>query len=221
MNLTQSEENYLKAIYMLNSELGGDVSTNVLAEKLDTKPSSVTDMVKKLAEKKLIDYQKYQGCSLTNEGLKTALLIVRKHRLWEVFLVDKLKFGWEEVHVIAEQLEHIQSVKLTNQLDDFLGNPKFDPHGDPIPTREGVITHISKNEAISQLQINQEGVVVGVEDGSKEFFTFLKRYQIELGTVLKVEEKFIFDDSILVSINGKEVNLSSIIASKIYVQKNV
>ena len=206
---------------MLNSDLGSDVSTNVLAEKLDTKPSSVTDMVKKLAEKKLIDYQKYQGCSLTNEGLKTALLIVRKHRLWEVFLVDKLKFGWEEVHVIAEQLEHIQSVKLTNQLDDFLGNPKFDPHGDPIPTSEGVITHISKNEAISQLQINQEGVVVGVEDGSKEFFTFLKRYQIELGTVLKVEEKFSFDDSILVSINGKEVNLSSIIASKIYVQKNV
>jgi len=221
LNLTQSEENYLKAIYMLNSELGGDVSTNFLAEKLDTKPSSVTDMVKKLAEKKLIDYQKYQGCSLTNEGLKTALLIVRKHRLWEVFLVDKLKFGWEEVHMIAEQLEHIQSVKLTNQLDDFLGNPKFDPHGDPIPTRDGVITHVSKNEAISQLQINQEGIVVGVEDGSKEFFTFLKRYQIELGTVLKVEEKFSFDDSILVSINGKEVNLSSIIASKIYVQKNV
>lgn len=206
---------------MLCSELGGDISTNILADRLDTKPSSVTDMVKKLAEKKLIDYQKYQGCSLTKDGLKTALLIVRKHRLWEVFLVEKLKFGWEEVHGIAEQLEHIQSVKLTNQLDDFLGNPKFDPHGDPIPTRDGLITHISKNEAISQLQINQEGVVVGVEDGSKEFFTFLKRYQIELGTLLKVEEKFSFDDSILVSVNGKEVNLSSIIASKIYIQKNV
>ncbi len=217
--LTQSEENYLKAIYMIANELGSSVSTNVLAERMDTKPSSVTDMVKKLSDKKLIDYQKYQGCSLTDQGLIKALLIVRKHRLWEVFLVEKLKFGWEEVHVIAEQLEHIQSVKLTNQLDDFLGNPKFDPHGDPIPTREGVILSQSKQIPISDLIINDKGVVIGVEDGSKDFFTFLKRYEIELGTELKVIERFSFDDSILVELNGKEVNLSSFISSKIYVQK--
>jgi DtxR family transcriptional regulator, Mn-dependent transcriptional regulator len=216
--LTQSEENYLKAIYTLSEEFGDSVSTNLLADKIETKPSSVTDMVKKLSEKDLISYQKYQGCTLTNEGKKKALLIIRKHRLWEVFLVEKLKFGWEEVHEVAEQLEHIQSVKLTNQLDDFLDNPKIDPHGDPIPDRNGVITLSKKSIPLSELTIGEKALVVGVEDGSLDFFNFLKRYDIGLGTEISIIEKFSFDKSILVEINNKEVSFSSLVSNKIFIQ---
>ncbi|MDB0011827.1 metal-dependent transcriptional regulator [Crocinitomicaceae bacterium] len=216
--LTQSEENYLKAIYTLSEEFGDSVSTNLLADKIETKPSSVTDMVKKLSEKDLISYQKYQGCTLTNEGKKKALLIIRKHRLWEVFLVEKLKFGWEEVHEVAEQLEHIQSVKLTNQLDDFLDNPKIDPHGDSIPDRNGVITLSKKSIPLSELTIGEKALVVGVEDGSLDFFNFLKRYDIGLGTEISIIEKFSFDKSILVEINNKEVSFSSLVSNKIFIQ---
>lgn len=216
--LTQSEENYLKAIYTLSEEFGDSVSTNLLADKIETKPSSVTDMVKKLSEKDLISYQKYQGCTLTNEGKKKALLIIRKHRLWEVFLVEKLKFGWEEVHEVAEQLEHIQSVKLTNQLDDFLDNPKIDPHGDSIPDRNGVINLSKKSIPLSELTIGEKALVVGVEDGSLDFFNFLKRYDIGLGTEISIIEKFSFDKSILVEINNKEVSFSSLVSNKIFIQ---
>ena len=216
--LTQSEENYLKAVYTLSEEFGESVSTNLLAEKIESKPSSVTDMIKKLSEKDLISYQKYQGCTLTEEGRKKALLIIRKHRLWEVFLVEKLKFGWEEVHEVAEQLEHIQSIKLTNQLDDFLDNPKIDPHGDPIPDRNGVLSVSKKSVSLSELGIKEKGLVVGVEDGSLDFFNFLNRYEIGLGTEISVIEKFSFDKSILVKINNKEVSFSSLVSNKIFIQ---
>jgi len=216
--LTQSEENYIKAIYSLSEELGESVSTNLLAEKIETKPSSVSDMIKKLSEKKLISYQKYQGCTLTHEGKKKALSIIRKHRLWEVFLVEKLKFGWEEVHEIAEQLEHIQSLKLTNQLDDFLDNPKIDPHGDPIPDRDGVIISSKKSIPLSELSIDERGLVVGVDDGSLDFFNFLKRYDIGLGTEICILEKFLFDKSILVNINNREVSFSALVSNKIFIQ---
>jgi DtxR family Mn-dependent transcriptional regulator len=216
--LTQSEENYLKAVYTLSEEFGESVSTNLLAEKIESKPSSVTDMIKKLSEKDLISYQKYQGCTLTEEGRKKALLIIRKHRLWEVFLVEKLKFGWEEVHEVAEQLEHIQSIKLTNQLDDFLDNPKIDPHGDPIPDRNGVLSVSKKSVSLSELGIKEKGLVVGVEDGSLDFFNFLNRYEIGLGTEISVVEKFSFDKSILVKINNKEVSFSSLVSNKIFIQ---
>jgi len=216
--LTQSEENYLKAVYTLSEEFGESVSTNLLAEKIESKPSSVTDMIKKLSEKDLISYQKYQGCTLTDEGKKKALLIIRKHRLWEVFLVEKLKFGWEEVHEVAEQLEHIQSIKLTNQLDDFLDNPKIDPHGDPIPDRNGVLSVSKKSVSLSELEIKKKGLVVGVEDGSLDFFNFLNRYEIGLGTEISVIEKFSFDKSILVKINNKEVSFSSLVSNKIFIQ---
>jgi len=216
--LTQSEENYLKAVYTLSEEFGESVSTNLLAEKIESKPSSVTDMIKKLSEKDLISYQKYQGCTLTEEGKKKALLIIRKHRLWEVFLVEKLKFGWEEVHEVAEQLEHIQSIKLTNQLDDFLDNPKIDPHGDPIPDRNGVLSVSKKSVSLSELEIKKKGLVVGVEDGSLDFFNFLNRYEIGLGTEISVIEKFSFDKSILVKINNKEVSFSSLVSNKIFIQ---
>ena len=216
--LTQSEENYLKAIYSLSEDQKESISTNLLAEKMSTKPSSVTDMVKKLSEKDLISYQKYQGCELTAIGKKTALQIIRKHRLWEVFLVNKLNFGWDEVHEIAEQLEHIQSTKLTDHLEEYLGFPKVDPHGDPIPDKNGVFEKVNKSIALSDVSLHIEGIVVGVEDGSAGFFQFLKRYEIGLGTEVKVLEKFDFDLSVLVFINGKEISFSSVVANKIFIQ---
>ena len=216
--LTQSEENYLKAIYSLSEDQAEAISTNLLAEKMSTKPSSVTDMVKKLSEKDLISYQKYQGCELTAIGKKTALQIIRKHRLWEVFLVNKLNFGWDEVHEIAEQLEHIQSTKLTDHLEEYLGFPKVDPHGDPIPDKNGVFDKVNKSIALSDVSLHIEGIVVGVEDGSAGFFQFLKRYEIGLGTEVKVLEKFDFDLSVLVFINGKEISFSSVVANKIFIQ---
>lgn len=216
--LTQSEENYLKAIYALSEGGGEAISTNLLADKMATKPSSVTDMVKKLSDKGLILYQKYQGCELTELGQKMALQIIRKHRLWEVFLVKKLNFGWDEVHEIAEQLEHIQSAKLTDHLEEYLGFPKFDPHGDPIPDKNGQFEKFNKSIPLSELKEDETGVVIGVEDGSADFFQFLKRYEIELGTEVKVLEKFNFDQSVLVLVNQKEISFSSLVANKIFIQ---
>ena len=142
--LTLSEENYLKAIYHLELNSVKEISTNAIAEKMETKASSVTDMIKKLSEKKLIIYKKYQGVKITDFGKKTAANIVRNHRLWEFFLVDKLNFSWDEVHEVAEQLEHIKSPKLIDELDAFLGFPKQDPHGDPIPDKNGKYHLIEK-----------------------------------------------------------------------------
>ena len=132
-----AEENYIKSIYHLQQEVGKEVSTNAIADMMETKPSSVTDMVQKLADKKVLSYRKYKGAKLTADGEIIAANIIRKHRLWEVFLVDKLKFHWDEVHEIAEQLEHVQSDELIKRLDAFLGSPAFDPHGDPIPDAQG------------------------------------------------------------------------------------
>ena len=219
--LSQSEENYLKAIYSLSELQGEAVSTNLLADKMSTKPSSVTDMVKKLSEKELISYQKYQGCELTVLGKKNALQIIRKHRLWEVFLVNKLNFGWDEVHEIAEQLEHIQSSKLTDHLEEYLGFPKVDPHGDPIPDKNGVFEKVKKSVALSVMKEKSKGIVIGVEDGSSDFFQFLNRYEIGLGTEISIIEKFNFDASVLVKIQGKEVSFSSLVANKIFLQNIV
>ena len=135
--MTFSEENYLKTIYHLTTSLSTEISTNAIAEMMETKASSVTDMLKKLAEKDLVHYKKYQGVFLTPKGKLAAKMIVRKHRLWEVFLVEKLDFSWDEVHEVAEQLEHIQSKKLIDKLDQFLEYPSIDPHGDPIPNAKG------------------------------------------------------------------------------------
>ncbi|MDQ5929978.1 MAG: DtxR family transcriptional regulator, Mn-dependent transcriptional regulator, partial [Bacteroidota bacterium] len=165
--MTFSEENYLKTIYHLTTLSVNGVSTNAIAEKMETKASSVTDMLKKLAEKDLVDYKKYQGVSLTDNGRLAAKMIVRKHRLWEVFLVEKLHFAWDEVHVIAEELEHIKSEKLINKLDDFLGNPTEDPHGDPIPNAVGQIISIEK-QLLSELSTNEKAICVGVKDSSSE-----------------------------------------------------
>ena len=214
---TLSEENYLKAIFHLETVSGKGISTNAIAKKLETKASSVTDMIKKLADKEVLVYKKYQGVSLTNLGKKTAIGIIRKHRLWEVFLVDKLNFSWDEVHDVAEQLEHIKSPKLINELDAFLGFPKTDPHGDPIPDREGVFQKIEKR-LLSSLTIGELGICVGVNDSSSEFLKYLNKHEISLGKEIKVISKEAFDDSLTISVNGKKISISHKISHNIYIQ---
>lgn len=215
---TFSEENYLKAIYHLEIDVDKGVSTNAIAKKLDTKASSVTDMIKKLSEKELIVYKKYQGVTLTSFGKKTAVNIVRKHRLWEVFLVKKLNFSWDEVHDIAEQLEHIKSSKLIQQLDSFLGFPTHDPHGDPIPDKEGNLKVIEKR-LLSTLLKNESGICVGVNDSSSDFLKFLDKKGITLGKLITVLEKEDFDDSLLIQIDQKKLSISNKIANNLYLQK--
>lgn len=215
--MTLSEENYLKTIYHITSASGVEVSTNAIAEKMETKASSVTDMLKKLAEKELIDYKKYQGVSLTNKGNLAAKMIVRKHRLWEFFLVDKLQFPWDEVHDIAEQLEHIKSEKLINKLDDFLGNPTEDPHGDPIPDVNGKIIKVEKL-LLSELKVNQTGICVGVKDSSAEFLKYLNKNKIALGVTIKVNSIEDFDLSLTVNVADKELLISNKIAGNLFVK---
>ena len=167
-----TEENYLKAIFKLSMGSNKEVSTNAIAEQLDTKASSVTDMIKKLSDKKLVKYVKYKGVSLNEKGEEIAVSIIRNHRLWEVFLVEKLDFKWDEVHEFAEELEHIKSDKLTERLDTFLGFPKYDPHGDPIPDKDGNINR-HKDITIANLKINDKGVIVGVKEHSKGYLKYL------------------------------------------------
>ena len=215
--MTFSEENYLKTIYHLTTLLDSEVSTNAIAEKMDTKASSVTDMLKKLSDKGLVNYKKYQGVSLTENGRLAAKMIVRKHRLWEVFLVEKLDFSWDEVHDIAEQLEHIQSDKLINKLDDFLGNPTEDPHGDPIPDVHGRIVKIEK-QLLSELHENQSGICVGVKDTSSEFLKYLDKQEIALGSKISVITKESFDQSLRIQVGDRELTISHKIAGNLFVQ---
>ena len=203
--MTFSEENYLKAIYHLTTVTDTEVSTNAIAETMETKASSVTDMLKKLAEKDLVNYKKYQGVSLTDKGRLSAKMIVRKHRLWEVFLVDKLNFAWDEVHDIAEHLEHIKSEQLINELDDFLGNPTEDPHGDPIPNANGQIVATEK-QLLSELIENQIGICVGVKDSSAEFLKYLDKQEIALGSKIEIIFKESFDLS--TKIKGKRERIN-------------
>ena len=215
--MTFSEENYLKTIYHLTAISELEVSTNAIAEKMETKASSVTDMLKKLAEKDLVNYKKYQGVSLTEKGALSAKMIVRKHRLWEVFLVEKLNFPWDEVHDIAEQLEHIKSEKLINKLDDFLGNPTEDPHGDPIPNANGQIISIDK-QLLSELNEEQVGICVGVKDTSSEFLKYLDKQEIALGSKIEIISKESFDMSLKIKVDLKELTISNKIASNLFVK---
>jgi DtxR family Mn-dependent transcriptional regulator len=215
--MTFSEENYLKTIYHLTSSSNKEVSTNEIAEMIATKASSVTDMLRKLAEKDLLNYKKYQGVSLTEKGKLSAKMIVRKHRLWEVFLVEKLNFSWDEVHDIAEQLEHIKSEQLINKLDDFLGNPTEDPHGDPIPDAYGKIIKTEKL-LLSELPQNQTGICVGVKDSSTEFLKYLDKNQIALGTKIEILTKEAFDLSLKIKVENTELIISNKIASNLFVR---
>jgi DtxR family Mn-dependent transcriptional regulator len=215
---TSSEENYLKAVYHLSLVSDKGISTNAIAKKLETKASSVTDMVKKLADKKVLVYKKYQGVQLTEEGKKTAANIIRKHRLWEVFLVEKLNFSWDEVHDVAEQLEHIKSSKLIDEIDALLGFPKYDPHGDPIPDKEGNLDQIEKS-LLSTLQVGDSGVCVGVHDSSSTFLKFLDKQNIALGQEITILEKEVFDGSMTIKINNNVLTVSNKIANNLYIQK--
>jgi DtxR family Mn-dependent transcriptional regulator len=215
--MTFSEENYLKTIYHLTTISDSEVSTNAIAEKMETKASSVTDMLKKLAEKDLINYKKYQGVSLTEKGSLSAKMIVRKHRLWEVFLVEKLDFSWDEVHDIAEQLEHIKSEKLINKLDDFLDNPTEDPHGDPIPNANGQIISVEK-QLLSELNEKQLGICVGVKDTSSEFLKYLNKQEIALGSKIEILSKETFDMSLKIKVEARELTISNKIASNLFVK---
>lgn len=211
-----TEENYLKAIYHLSEGNHKAVSTNQIAEMTSTKAASVTDMLKKLAEKNLINYVKYQGVTLNESGIRAAVSIIRKHRLWEVFLVDKLGFKWDEVHDIAEELEHINSERLINRLDDFLGNPATDPHGDPIPDRSGTIHH-KKLVKISELKQNDSGTISGVSEHSSVFLKLLEKLGLTLGTKITVAELIEFDGSIMLTVQSKELTISREVAKNILV----
>jgi len=219
LDISQTEENYLKAIYSLFIAVNKPVSTNKIAERLETKASSVTDMIKKLAEKQLVNYVKYQGVSLTVEGKSVAIKIIRKHRLWEVFLVRCLGFKWDEVHEVAEQLEHVKSVKLTDSLDAFLDFPRYDPHGDPIPDSNGNFEAINTT-LVSSLKEGEESKIVGVKDSSSSFLKYLDNTGITLGVEIKVLHKEDFDHSMLLLINDQKISISQQISSNLYVNKN-
>lgn len=218
-NLSHSEENYLKEIFHLSVQNAKRVSTNRLADRLNTKASSITDMLKKLAEKRLVSYVKYKGCTLTLEGEQIAIQIIRKHRLWETFLVKKLSFGWEEVHEVAEQLEHIDSAKLIDSLDRFLDYPKFDPHGDPIPDKDGKIEYRSSNLKLVDVAIKTSVEIVRVNEDSLSLLKFLEQQKLTLGTKLEILEKFPFDDSVRIRVADKrEINLSKKVTENISVK---
>ncbi len=215
--MTFSEENYLKAIYHLTDTSNAGVSTNAIAENMETKPSSVTDMLKKLSKKNLVNYKKYQGVTLTDKGKLTAKMIVRKHRLWEVFLVNKLGFPWDEVHDIAEQLEHIKSEQLISRLDDFLGNPTEDPHGDPIPNAYGQLPKMDK-QLLSELIEGQKGILVGVKDTSSEFLQYLDKQGIALGSPIEIKARESFDQSFRIKVEHVLLNVSNKIAGNLFVK---
>ena len=215
MNYTISEENYLKAIYHLQTE-HNNVTTNTLAEKLQTKPSSVTDMTKKLSSKKLLHYRPYYGFSLSAEGKRIALTIIRRHRLWEFFLSEKLKFGWDEVHSLAEELEHVSSSDLVDRLDEFLGHPQFDPHGDPIPDNKGEIRNIHKI-AVSLLPLNHPAEVVQVTHQSPEMLELLQHKNIRIGIRLEVKKHFEYDHTLELKIRNTLVTISETLAKNIMV----
>ncbi|MFK5982056.1 MAG: metal-dependent transcriptional regulator [Flavobacteriaceae bacterium] len=213
---TLAEENYLKAIFHLENDNKAEVSTNAIAIKMNTKPSSATDMVQKLAEKKVVSYQKYKGAFLTKKGKKIAANVIRKHRLWEVFLVEKLNFQWDEVHDIAEQLEHIKSDELIERLDKFLDHPNFDPHGDPIPDKNGLIKPSDK-KLLSELKENEKGICVGVKESNSQFLQYLDKLSISIGTKIKVLNVEEFDGSITIEVAGKPSFISELSAKNIYV----
>jgi DtxR family Mn-dependent transcriptional regulator len=215
--MTTSEENYIKVIYHLSQAFPIGISTNSIAKKTQTKPSSVSDMLKKLSEKNVVIYKKYQGVTLTERGFQLAKMIVRKHRLWEVFLVEKLSFSWDEVHDIAEQLEHIKSETLVNRLDKYLGYPSVDPHGDPIPNENGEITKRNKL-LLSEALVNQSYQCVGVKNSASDFLQYLNKNNIKLGTTFIIKERELYDNTLLLEMDSKLITVSNKIATNLYVQ---
>ncbi|MFD2245085.1 metal-dependent transcriptional regulator [Pontibacter ruber] len=211
-----TEENYIKAIYKLSANGTQEVNTNSIAEALDTKAASVTDMLRKLSNKGIVHYVKYRGVTLSEQGERTALQVIRKHRLWEVFLVDKLKFNWDEVHEVAEELEHINSDLLIKRLDEFLGYPKFDPHGDPIPSENGEM-NLKQQKLLAEMEVNDSGIVVGVNDTQPLFLQYLDKMGIFLGAKVKVIDRIAYDNSLEINLeNKKNLVVSSEVSRNIF-----
>ena len=215
--ITRSEENYLKTIFSVFMQTQNNVSTNDIANLLDTSPASVTEMIKKLQDKNLVIYEKYNGVRLSNEGETKAIAIIRKHRLWETFLVRKLDFSWSEVHDVAEQLEHIKSEKLIDKLDQLLNYPKFDPHGDPIPSKNGVLNY-QERISIFEMGLNEEGIIMGVSLDNKDFLDYLTKLKISIGTRIKVIEIIKFDQSMKIEFDSKTEHISKEIAENILIK---
>jgi DtxR family Mn-dependent transcriptional regulator len=216
--ITQAEENYLKAIFKIEEKEAKPVLTNAIAAAMQTTAASVTDMLKRLSDKQLITYEKYRGVQLTEEGGRLATALIRKHRLWEVFLVDKLKFAWDEVHELAEQLEHVQGPDLVKRLDSFLGHPKFDPHGDPIPDADGRWT-FRPQAPLATIQPGEKGVVTGVDDHSAAFLQYLDQLGLTLGAELELLERFPYDQSVRVRTSGgNEFVLSEKVTQNLFVK---
>jgi DtxR family Mn-dependent transcriptional regulator len=210
-----SEENYIKAIYHAQQN-DGLVSTNEIAARMNTRASSVTDMLKKLADKNLAEYIPYKGSKLTPSGMDCAMKIIRKHRLWEVFLVEKLDFSWDEVHEVAEQLEHIQSVKLIDELDKHLGFPKEDPHGDPIPDKNGKLIQKVKT-TLSQLKTGDLGTIIGVGNSSTQFLKYLNKNNLGLGSHIEVIEHEDFDGSQTIKTDRYTFQVSKKISENLFI----
>jgi DtxR family Mn-dependent transcriptional regulator len=214
--LSFTEENYLKAIYHLSDGGAKSVLTNELAEAMSNKAASVTDMVQKLSAKELVSYEKYYGVKVTAKGKTSALLVIRKHRLWETFLVRKLAFTWDEVHEVADQLEHIHSIHLIDKLDEFLGFPKADPHGDPIPDGKGRIKILPQVE-LGQLKVGDHGVIAAVKDSDSNLLRYLDKISAHPGCKIKVLDKEHFDESMEIAIENKKVYVSKEVSKNILV----
>lgn len=211
---TLSEENYLKIIYNLYKEGVTKITPTAIAEALSNNPASVVDMIKKLVEKDLVQYEKSKGAKLTEKGKLIAISIVRKHRLWEAFLLEKLDYGWDEVHDIAEQLEHVHHPELADRLDKFLGYPQYDPHGDPIPKANGE-TAATYKTTLSEVGEGSTCTVVGVKDTSPSFLQYLKKLDIGIGTKITLMEKIPFDNSMIILVNNEKTTVSKMFAENL------
>jgi DtxR family transcriptional regulator, Mn-dependent transcriptional regulator len=210
---TYAEENYLKALFNLSNEKG-EVTVQELSKELQIKMPSVNSMIKKLAEKKLVSYESYKPLKLTAIGKKEAGLIIRKHRLTEMYLVDKMGFGWEQVHTIAEQVEHLQSPEFFNKMDELLGYPNVDPHGSPIPDKDGNIKWLQFKK-LSDAQVGETLKLAAVTNSSEEFLKFLNSKKLHLGLIVKVISFENFDGSMQIKYGTQQETLSKIVSEKL------
>lgn len=220
--VTQTEENYLKTLFHLTHEIANktEAGTNELAEALEITPATANNMLKKLKEKNLVSYEKYGKITLTKQGEKLAVDIVRKHRLWETFLYEKMDFTWDEVHEVAEQLEHIKSPKLIEQLEKLLNYPKIDPHGDPIPNAEGEI-EVVNHTALAQGAINETYHLIAVRDTGSSFLQYIVKLGISLNSKIKIINRREFDSSLEIEVNGTIASISKKVAENLFVVKKI
>lgn len=214
--LSLAEENYLKVIYHLSQDGGKAVLTNEIAESMNTKAASVTDMMKKLSGKNLIAYEKYYGVKITRQGKAEALMVIRKHRLWETFLVQKLQFTWDEVHDVAEQLEHIRSPLLIEKLDEFLEYPSVDPHGEPIPDREGKIKQ-QPQKSLDQQTEGYSGTILAVRDSDPSLLKYMDKIGTKPGKKIRLITREPFDGSLEIEVDRRRLSISKDVALNILV----